>query len=336
MRPWTMSRWRSGRPRCSPASSFGYVIQRGGFCLTRAISNAGADGRREHHARLRARPPRGHRRRARPARPSGWSTCRCAPSAGLPNVVGGLLFGVGMILSGGCSGSTWYRVGEGRRRRLGGAARLRHRRHRRDRGRARARPRPAAASELTIAGGAAPTLPVSLGLSAVDRDRRPRGGGRGVARARPARARAREVALAAHRRGGGRPDRGGLVELHASATARSASRSPSNTGHLLTYPLVGYPNRVTWSMVHAARRAGGRADSARHQRRLPLEASARLEPREDLRRRAPHGRGRAGRRRLQHHPGAHQLGDARAGSLLAFASMGAGACATLWALYLRK
>ena len=31
----------------------------------------------------------------------------------MSNIVGGLFFGVGMILSGGCSGSTWYRVGEG-------------------------------------------------------------------------------------------------------------------------------------------------------------------------------------------------------------------------------
>src|SRR2546425_754551 len=26
----------------------------------------------------------------------------------------------------------------------------------------------------------------------------------------------------------------------------------SNTGHLLTYPLVGYPNRITWGMVLVA------------------------------------------------------------------------------------
>ncbi len=38
-----------------------------------------------------------------PVRPFRW----------LANILGGLLFGVGMILSGGCSGSTWYRVGEG-------------------------------------------------------------------------------------------------------------------------------------------------------------------------------------------------------------------------------
>src|SRR3990172_2304476 len=38
-----------------------------------------------------------------PIRPFHW----------LANVVGGFIFGVGMILSGGCSGSTWYRVGEG-------------------------------------------------------------------------------------------------------------------------------------------------------------------------------------------------------------------------------
>src|SRR4029450_1770574 len=38
-----------------------------------------------------------------PVRPFRW----------LANVSGGLVFGVGMVLSGGCSGSTWYRIGEG-------------------------------------------------------------------------------------------------------------------------------------------------------------------------------------------------------------------------------
>jgi uncharacterized membrane protein YedE/YeeE len=38
-----------------------------------------------------------------PIRPFRW----------LANVVGGFVFGIGMVLSGGCSGSTWYRLGEG-------------------------------------------------------------------------------------------------------------------------------------------------------------------------------------------------------------------------------
>ena len=38
-----------------------------------------------------------------PVRPFRW----------IANVLGGLLFGFGMILAGGCSGSTWYRLGEG-------------------------------------------------------------------------------------------------------------------------------------------------------------------------------------------------------------------------------
>jgi uncharacterized membrane protein YedE/YeeE len=92
--------------------ALGYVMQRGGFCLTRGISNlvlmrdttimrayvlallvAMAGVQILQTAGL-VEPP---------VRPLHW----------LANIVGGILFGVGMILSGGCSGSTWYRVGEG-------------------------------------------------------------------------------------------------------------------------------------------------------------------------------------------------------------------------------
>ena len=54
-------------PRSWPGSLFGYCAQRGGFCLTRALSNWVADGRHGDHARLRAGAARRHRRRA-PAR----------------------------------------------------------------------------------------------------------------------------------------------------------------------------------------------------------------------------------------------------------------------------
>jgi uncharacterized protein len=91
---------------------FGYVIQRGGFCLTRALSNAVLirDGNilRAYLLALLVAMVGVQIIEALglvdiPLRPLRW----------LSNVVGGLLFGVGMILSGGCSGSTWYRVGEG-------------------------------------------------------------------------------------------------------------------------------------------------------------------------------------------------------------------------------
>src|SRR5216684_1105564 len=91
---------------------FGYVIQRGGFCLTRALSNAllmrDATILRAYGLALLVAMAGVEILEVLalvdiPLRPLHW----------LSNIVGGLLFGVGMILSGGCSGSTWYRAGEG-------------------------------------------------------------------------------------------------------------------------------------------------------------------------------------------------------------------------------
>src|ERR1043166_6752483 len=91
---------------------FGYVLQRGGFCLTRAISNAVlmGDGTvlRAYVLALLVAMIGVHALLGLglldiPIRPFRW----------VANVLGGALFGSGMILSGGCSGSTWYRVGEG-------------------------------------------------------------------------------------------------------------------------------------------------------------------------------------------------------------------------------
>lgn len=92
--------------------AFGYVTQRGGFCLTRALSNLYLMGDptivRAYLLALLVATIGTHLLLALglvqiPIRPFHW----------LANLVGGLLFGVGMILSGGCSGSTWYRLGEG-------------------------------------------------------------------------------------------------------------------------------------------------------------------------------------------------------------------------------
>src|SRR6266540_5420856 len=92
--------------------AFGYVIQRGGFCLMRALSNLYLMGdatiaRAYALALLVAMV--GVQALATaglvdfPVRPFHW----------MSNVTGGLIFGAGMVLAGGCSGSTWYRVGEG-------------------------------------------------------------------------------------------------------------------------------------------------------------------------------------------------------------------------------
>ena len=92
--------------------AFGYVIQRGGFCFTRAISNVPLMGvagiLRAYVLALLVAVVGAQLLMAtglvqNPLRPFRW----------LANVTGGLCFGVGMVLSGGCSGSTWYRIGEG-------------------------------------------------------------------------------------------------------------------------------------------------------------------------------------------------------------------------------
>ncbi|MFQ5828936.1 MAG: YeeE/YedE family protein, partial [Candidatus Methylomirabilia bacterium] len=92
--------------------AFGYATQRGGFCLTRALSNffimRDTTILRAYGLALLVATVGVHLLLAIglveiPIRPFRW----------LANPVGGLIFGVGMILSGGCSGSTWYRTGEG-------------------------------------------------------------------------------------------------------------------------------------------------------------------------------------------------------------------------------
>ena len=86
--------------------AFGYVTQRGGFCLTRALSNLYLMGDativRAYLLALLVAAIGVHLMLAAglveiPLRPFHW----------LANILGGFLFGVGMILSGGCSGSTW-------------------------------------------------------------------------------------------------------------------------------------------------------------------------------------------------------------------------------------
>src|SRR5206468_11133931 len=90
---------------------FGYVIQRGGFCLTRAISNAVLMGdatilRAYVLALLVAMVG------VQLLEVTGAVEVPIRPLRWLSNILGGALFGFGMILSGGCSGSTWYRRGE--------------------------------------------------------------------------------------------------------------------------------------------------------------------------------------------------------------------------------
>jgi hypothetical protein len=91
---------------------FGYCAQRGGFCLTRALSNWALMGDtailRAYVLALVIAIVGVHLLElglveSIPVRPFRW----------LANLTGGFAFGIGMILGGGCAGSSWYRLGEG-------------------------------------------------------------------------------------------------------------------------------------------------------------------------------------------------------------------------------
>jgi len=226
--------------------AFGYAAQRGGFCLTRALSNLYLFGDativRAYLLALVVAAIGVHALGALglievPIRPFHW----------VANLTGGFVFGAGMIMAGGCAGSTWYRVGEGAigawvvlfgfglgatTASVGVLAPLRRRLQE---------------PSITV-GGAAPTLPGVLGVSpwvliAVI---------------------AAGAALLVWR---GRPEAehgkwrwpltgtviGILIAAGWWASSFGGSLTgitfASNTGNALSYPLVGYPNRATWGMV---------------------------------------------------------------------------------------
>lgn len=236
--------------------AFGYVIQRGGFCLTRALSNwflmGDATIARAYGLALLVAAAGFHLLLAlglleippEALRPFHW----------LANLAGGVIFGVGMILAGGCSGSTWYRVGEGAvgawvvllgfamgatATSVGVLAPLNR-----------------TLKTFEIApGGMPPTLYTLIG-SAV-----------GTPELSPW---AVIVPLGIILgwvlwRGASEPEHnkwpwpltGAAVGVLIAAGwwASSFGESPTgitfaiNTSHIFTYPLVGYPNRVTWSMI---------------------------------------------------------------------------------------
>jgi len=234
--------------------AFGYATQRGGFCLTRALSNWFIIGDttivRAYGLALMVAAVGVHLLLATglvaiPIRPFHW----------LANLVGGLIFGVGMILSGGCSGSTWYRVGEGAvgawvvllgfamgatATSIGVLAPLR---------------RMLQTPDITL-GGTSPTLYHALGTVFGVPDLSPwavivpLGIVAGWALARGARE-------PEHNKWPW-PLTGTVVGVLIALgwwTSSFGGETPTgitfaiNTSHAFTYPLVGYPNRVTWSMV---------------------------------------------------------------------------------------
>lgn len=100
--------------------AFGYCAQRGGFCLVRAWSNLLLTGdtaiARAYVLALAVAIVGLHLLIAVgtyfPAL-AFTEEIQIRPFPWLANLAGGFVFGVGMILAGGCSGSTWYRIGEG-------------------------------------------------------------------------------------------------------------------------------------------------------------------------------------------------------------------------------
>lgn len=225
---------------------FGYAAQRGGFCLTRATSNLFLMGDttvlRAYLLALVVATVGTHVLLA-----AGWAEIPIRPFHWVANLVGGFIFGIGMILAGGCSGSSWYRLGEGAigawivvlgfalgatATSVGALAPVRRALQR---------------SEVVVGGGA-PTLATLAGLPpwAVLLIL-------GV------------PALVWLARGPRAPESGkwpwpltGAVMgtiITLGWYASTFGGVPTgitfavNTGHLLTYPLVGYPSRLSWSMV---------------------------------------------------------------------------------------
>jgi uncharacterized membrane protein YedE/YeeE len=333
MRPMDDFPWPLYVSALATGAVFGYVIQRGGFCLTRAISSAVLS---RDTGLLRAyvlallvgmigvQALEAIGAVDIPIRPLHW----------LANILGGLLFGVGMILSGGCSGSTWYRVGEG-----------------------------AIGAWVVLLGFAIGATIASVGILAPVRAalQRPAIDWNGAA---PTLSNITglspwvviAILLAAGGfwllRGRGEPVHGkwrwpvtGVavgVMITAGWWASSFGDRPvgitfaANTGHLLTYPMVGYPNRVTWSMVMALG--------------VPLGAFAGAWGAGEFRWKLPPGwslvkifgggllMGSAAlvAEGCNINQGLTNSATLALGSLLTFASMGAGAWLALWTLYLRR
>ncbi|HWC03541.1 MAG TPA: YeeE/YedE family protein [Methylomirabilota bacterium] len=226
---------------------FGYCAQRGGFCLTRALSNWVLMGDtailRAYVLALLIAIVGVHALElglveSIPVRPFRW----------LANMAGGFIFGVGMILGGGCAGSSWYRLGEGA---LGawvvllgfaiGASSANVGILQPARTWLQAYEYPIDDQPLTLYGalGLSPwpiivVLVLALGVWLIRN--RPEDAGHAKWRwPITGTAIGLVIVLGWY-----------LSTLGGNPTGITFA---ANTGHLLTYPVVGYPNRVTWGMV---------------------------------------------------------------------------------------
>src|SRR5713226_906856 len=225
---------------------WGYVTQRGGFCLVRALSNMVLMGdatilRAYALALLVAMVG------LQALQAGGFVEIPIRPFHWLSNITGGLVFGAGMILGGGCSGSTWYRTGEGAvgawiillgfalgatAARLGALAPVRA---------------SLQAPAITV-GGAPPTLASIFGV--------PPWLVIGVLAIAGAIWMAKAPGEPPHRKWPWPATGLAAGILIAGGWWASSIGGPPvgltfavNTGELLTYPLVGFPNRINWSMV---------------------------------------------------------------------------------------
>lgn len=316
--------------------AFGYATQRGGFCLTRALSNffimRDATILRAYGLALLVGSVGVHLLLTTglveiPIRPFHW----------LANLVGGLVFGFGMILSGGCSGSTWYRVGEG-----------------------------AVGSWVVLLGFAMGATATSVGILApLNRMLKTPsatsptlysvvGNAFGVTDLSPW---AVIVPLGIVLgwvlwRGADEPEHGKWpwpltgavvgVLIALGWWTSSFGNAPTgitfalNTSHAFTYPLVGYPTRVNWSMVLLVGVPIGAFVAARHSGefrwKLPpgwslvqLFAGGLLM-----------GMGAIVAEGCNITQGLTNSATLSVGSLTAFVAMGIGAWVAVWALYLRR
>jgi len=323
---------------------FGYCAQRGGFCLVRALSNfALMRDTTIVRAYLLAlvvavagtwvltavgtHLPMFEFAEEIPVRPFRW----------VANLAGGFVFGIGMVLAGGCSGSTWYRLGEGAlgawvvllgfalgasATSVGVLSLIRQTLQQ---------------YELTI-GGQPPTvysLAAGLGLGSWIVVLLVVGG-----------------AAAWLVRGESEPAHGkwrwpvtgaavGLVivlgwYLSSFGGPPVGITFAENTGHVLTYPLVWFPNRVTWGMVLLAGVPVGAAVAAWRHDQFAWKRPAGATGLRLFAGGVVMGSGALVAQGCNITQGLTYASTLALGSLTAFAAMLAGGWAGLWWLYLRK
>jgi uncharacterized membrane protein YedE/YeeE len=324
---------------------FGYCAERGGFCLVRALSNLvlmrDATIARAYVLALvvavtgtwllrtlGAHLPALEFAEEIPVRPFRW----------VANLAGGLVFGIGMVLAGGCAGSTWYRIGEG-----------------------------ALGAVVVLAGFALGATVTNVGLLAPLRQALQQydvalggqpptlyslaGATTGVASGLLVLVIAGAAAVWLTR--GGREPAHGKWRWPVTGTAvgavivlgwyLSSFAGPpvgitfaENTGHLLTYPLVWFPNRVTWGMVLLLGVPLGAGLAAWRHGELAWKLPAGTTTPRLFGGGVVMGVGALIAQGCNITQGLTYASTLAVGSLTAFAAMVAGGWATLWWLYLRK